>query len=57
MEAYNFSKRWEKITNFFNHKTEKGELTTRNAFQILDLYEYPSKIITVAKETKKLISL
>jgi DNA mismatch repair ATPase MutS len=42
---------------FFAHTLKEGKLTTRNAIQLLDLYEYPLEIITAAKEIEKLISL
>lgn len=37
----------------FDHKLKSGELKTRNAIKILELYKYPSKIIDNAKKTEK----
>lgn len=55
-KLYHFSEEIENNNLFFDHKIKEGKLTTRNTIRILDMYEYPQKIITAAKETEKLIS-
>jgi len=49
-ELYHFSEQIENNELFFDHKIKNGKLSTRNAIKILELYNYPSKIITNAKE-------
>ena len=49
-DLYHFSEKIEDNNLFFDHKIKPGRLKTRNAIKILDLYKYPSEIITGAKE-------
>ena len=38
---------------FFDHKLKLGKLKTKNAIEILELYDYPKEIILEAKKTEK----
>jgi hypothetical protein len=49
-ELFHFSECIENNELFFDHTLKSGKLTTRNAIKILELYDYPSVIITNAKE-------
>lgn len=49
-ELFHFSECIENNELFFDHTLKSGKLTTRNAIKILELYNYPSAIITDAKE-------
>ncbi|WP_223269259.1 MULTISPECIES: MutS-related protein [unclassified Polaribacter] len=52
-ELFHFSEQIEDHELFFDHKLKKGSLKTRNALKILELYKYPSSIITEAKKVEK----
>ena len=52
-ELYHFSEHIENNELFFDHKIKSGELKTRNAIQILNLYAYPQEIIKDAKDIEK----
>lgn len=52
-ELHHFSEQIIDNKLFFDHKLKRGKLKTRNAIEILDLYDYPKEIIADAKETKK----
>jgi len=52
-ELYHFSELIEDNTISFDHKLKKGKLKTRNAIKILELYNYPSKIIEDARNTER----
>jgi hypothetical protein len=56
-KLYHFSEVIESNNLLFDHTLKEGKLTKRNAIQLLELYEYPSEIITSAKKIEKLISL
>lgn len=51
-ELHHFSENIENDKLYFDHKLKSGKLKTRNAIKILELYNYPSKIITDAKLTE-----
>ena len=48
-DLFHFSEQIENNELFFDHKIKRGKLKTRNAIKILELYKYPSEIITDAK--------
>lgn len=50
---YHFTEKVEEDELLFDHKLKKGRLLTRNAIKILELYNYPSKIIKEARRTEK----
>ena len=52
-KLYHFSEVIKSNNLFFDHEIKEGKLTTRNAIQILNIYKYPSEIITAAKEVEK----
>lgn len=52
-ELYHFSEQIADETLFFDHQLKYGKLKTRNAIKILDLYKYPSEIITEARKTEQ----
>lgn len=52
-ELYHFSEQIADGTLFFDHKLKHGKLKTRNAIKILELYNYPSEIITEARKTQQ----
>ncbi len=56
-ELFHFSEQIEKNELSFDHKLKKGRLKTRNAIKILELYEYPSEIISEARKTEKMFEL
>ena len=53
-ELFHFSEQIEKNELTFDHKLKEGKLKTRNAIKILELYDYPSEIITDARATEKI---
>ena len=52
-ELFHFSEQVKKDELQFDHKLKKGKLITRNAIKILELYKYPSEIITDARMTEQ----
>lgn len=50
-ELFHFSELIEKEELIFDHKLKEGKLKTRNAIKILELYKYPTEIITDARKT------
>lgn len=52
-ELFHFSEQIENQELIFDHKIKSGELKTRNAIKILELYKYPSEIIQEAKTVEK----
>ncbi|MCF6214162.1 MAG: DNA mismatch repair protein MutS [Flavobacteriaceae bacterium] len=50
---YHFSEQIENNELFFDHKLKNGKLKTRNAIKILELYNYPTKIIEDARNTEQ----
>jgi len=52
-KLYHFSEQIIDEKLFFDHKLKSGELKTRNAIKILELYNYPEEIITDARKTEK----
>lgn len=48
-KLFHFCEQIEKDKLFFDHKLKEGKLTTRNAIKILEIYNYPSKIIEDAR--------
>lgn len=52
-QLYHFAEHVENNELSFDYKLKEGPLTTRNAIKILELYKYPSDIITDANETLK----
>ena len=52
-ELHYFSERIENEELFFDHKLKSGELKTRNAIKILELYDYPAEIIKDARKTEQ----
>lgn len=55
-ELYHFQEQILSDKLFFDHKLKKGSLKTRNAIKILELYNYPLKIIVNANNTVKLLT-
>jgi hypothetical protein len=55
-ELYHFCEKVENGELKFDHKLKKGKLKTRNAIKILELYDYPSKIIEDSKSTEKTLA-
>ncbi len=49
-ELFHFSEHIENEELFFDHKLKNGKLKTRNALKILELYNYPSEIISDARK-------
>ena len=54
-ELFHFSETIESNELTFDHKLKKGKLKTRNAIKILELYNYPTEIITEAKGIERSI--
>ena len=52
-ELFHFSEKVEANELTFDHKLKNGKLKTRNAIKILELYDYPTEIISEAKETEE----
>jgi ABC-type molybdenum transport system ATPase subunit/photorepair protein PhrA len=52
-ELYHFSEKISHNELLFDHKLKFGELKTRNAIKILELYNYPKEIITDARHIEK----
>lgn len=52
-ELYHFSEHIEDNELTFDHKLKAGKLKSRNAIQILEIYNYPSEIIKDARITEK----
>ncbi|PCH54344.1 MAG: DNA mismatch repair protein MutS [Flavobacteriaceae bacterium] len=52
-ELHHFSENIENDELFFDHKLKTGKLKTRNAIKILELYKYPTEIITEARNTEQ----
>lgn len=50
---YHFCEEVSENGVFFDHKLKIGELTKRNAISIMEYYDYPSEIITDARNTEK----
>jgi len=53
-ELHHFSEQIIDNKLVFDHKLKSGELKTRNAIKILELYNYPEEIISDARKTEKL---
>lgn len=51
-QLYHFSEQIENETLCFDHKLKPGQLKTRNAIKILELYKYPDEIIQDALSTE-----
>jgi len=49
-ELFHFSEQINNNKLFFDHKLKNGKLKTRNAIKILELYNYPSGIISDARK-------
>ena len=47
---YHFSEQIKNDELLFDHKLKSGKLKTRNAIKILELYNYPEKIISDARK-------
>lgn len=52
-ELHHFSENIENDELYFDHKLKSGKLKTRNAIKILELYKYPTEIITDARKTEQ----
>jgi len=52
-ELFHFSELIENEKLFFDHKLKSGKLKTRNAIKILELYKYPSEILSGARKIEK----
>lgn len=52
-DLYHFSETLDNDQLHFDHKLKPGQLTKRNAIQILELYNYPEEIIKDAREVEK----
>ncbi len=52
-ELHHFSEIIENDELYFDHKLKTGKLKTRNAIKILELYKYPTEIITDARKTEQ----
>lgn len=52
-ELHHFSERIQDEELYFDHKLKAGKLKTRNAIKILELYNYPGKIIKDARATEQ----
>lgn len=52
-DLYHFSETLDNTELYFDHKLKPGQLTKRNAIQILELYNYPEEIIKDAREVEK----
>ncbi len=52
-ELFHFSELIENEELIFDHKLKEGKLKTRNAIKILELYKYPTEIITDARMTEQ----
>lgn len=52
-ELHHFSEIIENDKLYFDHKLKTGKLKTRNAIKILELYKYPTEIITDARKTEQ----
>jgi hypothetical protein len=52
-ELHHFSEQIKNEELIFDHKIKEGKLKTRNAIKILEIYNYPSEIITDAKTIEK----
>ena len=50
---YHFTETIENNELFFDHQLKPGKLKTRNAIQILALYDYPKEIISDARQVEK----
>lgn len=48
-KLHHFSESIVNETLFFDHKLKEGKLKTRNAIKVLELYDYPTEIITEAR--------
>ncbi|WP_435138256.1 MutS-related protein [Formosa sp. A9] len=53
-ELFHFSEQVENNKLNFDHKLKEGELKTRNAIKILELYNYPKEIIDDANNIEKI---
>ncbi|WP_028377181.1 MutS-related protein [Leeuwenhoekiella sp. MAR_2009_132] len=53
-ELFHFSEQVENNKLNFDYKLKEGELKTRNAIKILELYNYPSEVIKDARITEKI---
>ncbi|MFI8380516.1 DNA mismatch repair protein MutS [Leeuwenhoekiella sp. NPDC079379] len=53
-ELFHFSEQVENNKLNFDYKLKEGELKTRNAIKILELYNYPSEVIKDARTTEKI---
>jgi len=49
---YHFTETIENNKLHFDHKLKSGKLKTRNAIKILELYEYPTEIISDARQVE-----
>ena len=54
-ELYHFKEQVVDNQLIFDHKLRYGKLETRNAIKILELYDYPHEIITMANETLNIV--
>lgn len=52
-KLYHFSEQIDNNELSFDYRLKSGELKTRNAIRILELYKYPNEIIMDAKATEK----
>lgn len=52
-QLFHFSELIDNEKLIFDHKLKEGKLKTRNAIKILELYKYPTEIITDAKKTEQ----